>query len=287
MVLFFFRNAFVSITLITMNSDIGAGFVPPSVQLRDNQRSPFPITSSICSAKNIDSNDKVNFDKDQDWKSVVPKRKNNVDRHGKKSHQLSNPVWTPKFVRPIPKPNSGDAQFEQVMLLLVGIPGSGKSTFAYSLEKAMPWRYRRINQDSLGTRKKCESLCRNSLESGYSVVIDRCNFDLKQRLHFVKIATELNIPVDSIQFDISVDKCIERCTSRKFHETIKPDMAPDVVLKMKKMLRFPKKNQEQIRKSYKIRSIKESNELIQKYTKIMGNDGEDPLPDIDKISIST
>jgi len=271
-----------------MNSyDIGAGFVPPSVQLRDNQRSPFPKNCYKGSAKNIDSNDKLNFDEDQDWKSAVPKRKSNVDRHGKKSHQLSNPVWTPKFVKPISKPNSGDAQFEQVMLLLVGIPGSGKSTFAYSLEKAMPWRYRRINQDSLGTRKKCESLCRNSLKSGYSVVIDRCNFDSKQRLHFVKIATELNIPVDSIQFNIAVEKCIERCTSRKFHETIKPDMAPDVVLKMKKMLHFPRKNQEQIRNSYKIRSIKESNELIQKYTKIMGSDGDDPLPDIYKLSIST
>ena len=65
----------------------------------------------------------------------------------------------------------------QVVLLLVGVPGSGKSTFCKGLEQqsCLPWV--RVNQDSIkkgkGTRDACIKLARKSLQEGKWVVVDR------------------------------------------------------------------------------------------------------------------
>ena len=67
------------------------------------------------------------------------------------------------------------------VLVLVGIPGSGKSHFASRLEGAMPHKFVRVNQDSLKTRKKCEDLCRRTLSQGKVAIVDRTNFDFSQR----------------------------------------------------------------------------------------------------------
>jgi hypothetical protein len=66
----------------------------------------------------------------------------------------------------------------QVVLLLVGVPGSGKSTFCKGLEQqsCLPWV--RVNQDSIKkgkgkAREACIKLARKSLQEGKWVVVDR------------------------------------------------------------------------------------------------------------------
>ena len=59
------------------------------------------------------------------------------------------------------------------VLVLVGIPGSGKSHFAERLANAGPERFVRVSQDVLGTRKKCEARARRALAEGKVAVIDR------------------------------------------------------------------------------------------------------------------
>merc|ERR1740139_527170 len=100
------------------------------------------------------------------------------------------------------------------MLLLVGLPGSGKSTFAEKLQSAKPERYFRVNQDALKTRKKCESACRRALQEGKVPIIDQCNFDAQQRQYFLDIASLHSsegmgeetggVPVECVVFDCSV-----------------------------------------------------------------------------------
>ena len=78
------------------------------------------------------------------------------------------------------------------VLILVGLPGSGKSHFASRLEEKSA-RFVRINQDVLGDRPACEKLARSVLADGKIAVIDRCNFDVKQKKKWVHIANEKGV----------------------------------------------------------------------------------------------
>ena len=60
------------------------------------------------------------------------------------------------------------------VLLLVGLPGSGKSTIASKLREKGWWV---VCQDHLGSKEACVREMRRALDRGKSVVIDRygCN----------------------------------------------------------------------------------------------------------------
>jgi hypothetical protein len=49
----------------------------------------------------------------------------------------------------------------------------------------VPHGWVRINQDDVGSRSACETMSRRALLDGRDVVIDRCNFDVAQRAHWV------------------------------------------------------------------------------------------------------
>ena len=187
---------------------------------------------------------------DGGWASV-PKnsdRKRNKRQENMSQHNDDVLPW----ISEIP-PCHNNTQFRPFMLLLCGIPGAGKSTFAKSLQQAMPYKFVRINQDDLGNRKRCEELARAALSNGQCPVIDRCNFDNEQREKFVAIAGEFNVPVDCVVLEIetlaTVDECIQRCQKRKDHPTIKPSEARGVVIGMAQQMKPPPptRNREGIR----------------------------------------
>ena len=84
--------------------------------------------------------------------------------------------------------------YEPFLVLLVGLPGSGKSTFAETLVASMPNKFCRINQDELKTRPKCERKLKQVLSASPNSpwhlcpIIDRCNFDKQQRSTWYRIA---------------------------------------------------------------------------------------------------
>jgi predicted kinase len=132
------------------------------------------------------------------------------------------------------------------MIILIGVPGSGKSHFAQALiDSDTNNRYVRINQDQLKTRKKCETRCKQALSSGKIPIIDRCNFDGQQRYHFVDIAkqfearTKQPVPIRIVEFHVPVDECIRRCKERPAHETVNEENAAPVVRRMQSQLAFP------------------------------------------------
>ena len=69
----------------------------------------------------------------QGWEIQTAKAKRKPSR---KTHAAN---WTLPSIDFIP-PTSDPPNFQQFMLLLCGIPGSGKSTFARALERAMPYK---------------------------------------------------------------------------------------------------------------------------------------------------
>jgi predicted kinase len=125
------------------------------------------------------------------------------------------------------------------MILLVGFPGSGKSHFARQLEQAVPTKYVRVNQDTLGSRKRCEEMTRNVLSQKKCPIIDRCNFDESQRAYFLEIAQHYNIHVDCILFNIPKEECIQRCENRGNHETLHPKDARLVVERVVRQFSAP------------------------------------------------
>lgn len=86
---------------------------------------------------------------------------------------------------------------DQMIVLLCGIAGSGKSTYAKKFMGNLQPDYRKkwavSNQDALGSRKKVLSHARTALLAKKSVIIDRCNYDVEQRSHWVNLAQEFNI----------------------------------------------------------------------------------------------
>jgi predicted kinase len=151
------------------------------------------------------------------------------------------------------------------MIILVGLPGSGKSTFAKMLTAGNADKFIHINQDKLKTRKSCETLCRDSLLNNRCPVIDRCNFDAVQRNHFLLLAQQARIPVDVVVFSYPKDECIQRCELRTNHETIKPRDAKHVVHMIASQYQPPKVNSSEFRRITYISSFQDADRVASLY----------------------
>jgi predicted kinase len=117
------------------------------------------------------------------------------------------------------------------LILVCGIPGSGKSTFAKSNfcdERVSP-KYLYLSSDELrgkfGTGEEDQtvsgkvfsymrSAARKSLSLGSNVVIDATNVNRKSRADFVKIGRETGAYIIAYCFDTPLDECKRRNKSR-------------------------------------------------------------------------
>ena len=93
-----------------------------------NQPSRRPPTSSSSN----DNNKMEEIEKQVSEWNIIDKQKNTKRRSQHKP-------WNLPSLQYIPPPDDG-LQFEPFILLLVGMPGSGKSTFAKALVEAMPYK---------------------------------------------------------------------------------------------------------------------------------------------------
>ncbi|GAB0095715.1 Polynucleotide kinase 3 phosphatase [Sergentomyia squamirostris] len=75
---------------------------------------------------------------------------------------------------------------KQEMIVMVGSPGSGKSSFVrnnYSGQK-----YEVVSRDRLGTWQKCASAAATALQNGKSVIVDNTNPDMESRRRYLEVA---------------------------------------------------------------------------------------------------
>eukprot|EP00472_Partenskyella_glossopodia_P012929 CAMPEP_0197519088 /NCGR_PEP_ID=MMETSP1318-20131121/4346_1 /TAXON_ID=552666 /ORGANISM="Partenskyella glossopodia, Strain RCC365" /LENGTH=408 /DNA_ID=CAMNT_0043069873 /DNA_START=186 /DNA_END=1412 /DNA_ORIENTATION=+ len=110
-------------------------------------------------------------------------------------------------------------------VMLVGIPGSGKSTFRNELLKLnnvshMDKKWQVISQDELRSRRRCEDqVGRLVKDSKNRVILDRCNPDSEDRKYWLRLAWKPNDAV-AVYFATESEECIKRIRSRRNHETL-------------------------------------------------------------------
>jgi len=109
----------------------------------------------------------------------------------------------------------------QVVIVLVGLIGSGKSTFALAVEELFP-NIVRCNQDDLGDRRAVEEKVHKALSEGRSVCVDRTNIDAGQRWHWLNIGRGYpGVEVWGVLLDVPKAVCLKRLETRTGHPTIK------------------------------------------------------------------
>lgn len=105
------------------------------------------------------------------------------------------PFMTPEEVFPnndITIPNS------QTLLIFVGMPGSGKSTFYHKYLEPRGWVH--ANQDILKTHPKVLRSVKESLATGKSVAVDATNSTRVKRREFIDLAIQYQVPTMIIYF---------------------------------------------------------------------------------------
>eukprot|EP00057_Strongylocentrotus_purpuratus_P019174 XP_011673648.1 PREDICTED: bifunctional polynucleotide phosphatase/kinase isoform X1 [Strongylocentrotus purpuratus] len=91
----------------------------------------------------------------------------------------------------------------QEVVILVGFPASGKSTFVKN--HVLPHKYVHVNRDTMGSWQKCVAACSSALCKGQSVVIDNTNADVDSRKRYVDCAKKANVQCRCFSFTTTFD----------------------------------------------------------------------------------
>lgn len=116
----------------------------------------------------------------------------------------------------------------QEVVILVGQPASGKSTFCKKY--ILPKGYVHINRDTLKNKAKCLKLFKISLEEKKSVVIDNTNPDKATRQEYINIAKSYNVPVRCFFFKVERSLSMHLNMLREAYQNVRriPDVGYNV-----------------------------------------------------------
>lgn len=146
---------------------------------------------------------------------------------------INNAIET-RYIR-YPRLNKKQCKFEYVskrkeMIIMVGYPGSGKSTIANTIFeeafcKDIP--YKIINRDTLKTIQKCIKETITALKYNMSVIIDNTNPSKESRKIFIDIAKKYNYKVKAIIINTSYLESLHRNYYRhiKYNKPLIPEIA--------------------------------------------------------------
>lgn len=131
--------------------------------------------------------------------------------------EIPEPEFNPKnikktgaVVKGLP-PGADIASSSQEVIIFVGSPASGKSTF---------WKnhlssYVRVNNDTLKSQEKCVKVMREALQSGKSCVIDNTNPTADVRARYTTVAKEFNVPMRCFVFRLPKEVAFHLDTLRE------------------------------------------------------------------------
>lgn len=132
--------------------------------------------------------------------------------------------------KPHPEPEKKDEQKHDLVfdghftlvntgiIILCGLPGSGKSWFAHQFMQQQPQNRKVVmaSGDDLGNLSRCQDVVSKGIAAGHLVVVDRCNLLPTDRASFNPFRRD----TICIWMATSADVCIERAELRTNHPTL-------------------------------------------------------------------
>lgn len=138
------------------------------------------------------------------------------DSDKKFAEALGVKVRSPEDIFPFPEPAAAAALApvaSQEVVIMVGYPGSGKSSFAAKTFGTND-RYVIIEGDVMKTVPKMLAAGRKALQLGKSVVFDATNGTKNKREKYVTIANEFKASVRCIHVDTTMEEAVARNNAR-------------------------------------------------------------------------
>ena len=121
-----------------------------------------------------------------------------------------------------------------IAIIMIGIPGSGKSTFAKQLSFA-----RRINLDTLHTRAKERKQLQECIAAMDSFVVDNTNPTKADRATYIQAAKDAGYYVIGCYMQSSISACINRNADRAG----KARVPNHVIAHISRLLELPNRSQ--------------------------------------------
>lgn len=160
---------------------------------------------------------------------------------GKRVEQWNKPEFEPNSVHDqVTQFEPNDVQFDTnkcEMIIIVGLPGSGKSHFCAEVLAAKG--YKIANADTLGSTQKCLTACQSALKAGQSCVVDNTNVDAASRKKFLALAAELKIPCRCFVMNVTPTQAKHNIAFRELQDTDHSGISDMVFNMMKKKYQAP------------------------------------------------
>ena len=120
----------------------------------------------------------------------------------------------------------------KTLIILMGLQGSGKSTFYH---RYLAEKYTRINLDTLKTRHRETMLFQKCLSEGSDMAIDNTNPTRADRARYIPTAQSAGYRVIGYFLESKLQSCLARNAAREGQERV-PDVA---ILGTSKKLEMP------------------------------------------------
>ena len=130
-----------------------------------------------------------------------------------------------------------EGESRPLLILLVGIPASGKTTFCYRILEDRNLDY--VSLDVLGTRARERAACEAALAARRSIVIDNTNVTKTLRVRYIAPAKAAGYRVVGLFFQSVVADCLARNEQREGKAKVKRL----AVLGMSAQLELPSKDE--------------------------------------------